>query len=894
MKHKFAPYFFSRSGVIFLIIFPFLCSFSLYAQDMTGTNFWLTFGQNADYSHRGVDLQVRIVAQNFDVKGTLYFTNLGTFVPFSVAAGQLYTYSLTPSEREASYQDVTDYDLLTLHSFAITNNRSIRIMTDAPISVYAFNNGVGGSTGVGSGGASCDATNVLPETALGTDYYQISWYPDGIGPSETGDAYAVIAIQDNTTIRRNNSVVATLNEGEVYYHFNQLDMTGQHITSNKPVAFFALNHMADIPLGKKSADHFFQQLAPINKWGKNYFVPVWHIVGPNYVRIMAKQDNTKIVQTGAQVVDGNLTRNTGQFVTLKIPIGSEGCYIQADKPIAVCAYFVGYESTLPWNADPSQAWIPCMEQLAKSALMAPFVPNESGAIGKIDAHYAMICTPTITREATRMQIGNGVEQNLTGGVWIENMAADFSYYIMPLIHNTLTYRFNNPAGLFTMAYGIGFALSYYYPAFSSMRDMGVAFYVNDIHYTDLDAKIICAQPVQFRAEVEEPMSSITGYLKWYIDDEEEIAARDKMVWSKELPNGTYRIKMVVILEDMSSRIAQAILTVGVPELSFKDIILCHNETTTPISFSGTYIEASACSWEVTKGLGAGIGINAENGTGSIPSFTTVNNGSLPVSVEITVIPRTAEGCEGKPTTFTITVYARPEVNLGNDTTLCWLDSLKLNAVHPVATHYHWQDNSTGNSYTVYYEGGEYWVTLSSACGEASDTINVSYLNIIELDLGKDTTFCRDNVHLPLDVTSPYASYLWQDGSKSPVYIIEEPGIYSVTVSNACISAADTIEITIKDCELNIIIPNIFTPNGDGVNDIFGPELTPLENIKEFQMFIYDRWGRIVFSTESYDTLWNGYNKNGHPHAEGVYYCVIYVTNMLGQEHRYHASVMLKR
>ena len=93
-----------------------------------------------------------------------------------------------------------------------------------------------------------------------------------------------------------------------------------------------------------------------------------------------------------------------------------------------------------------------------------------------------------------------------------------------------------------------------------------------------------------------------------------------------------------------------------------------------------------------------------------------------------------------------------------------------------------------------------------------------------------------------------------------------------------------------------MIPNIFTPNGDGINDGFGVEFTPLENVMDFQMFIYDRWGRLVFSTTDSQTFWDGNNQNGRPHAEGVYYCVLSFKNkkIPEEEHQYNTTVTLKR
>jgi gliding motility-associated-like protein len=320
------------------------------------------------------------------------------------------------------------------------------------------------------------------------------------------------------------------------------------------------------------------------------------------------------------------------------------------------------------------------------------------------------------------------------------------------------------------------------------------------------------------------------------------------------------------------------------------LTLNHLQSVSAIALAAD-ISGSTFAWTNSN---TSIGL-AASGTGNIPAFTATNTTSSPITGNITVTPKSVEGCEGVPKALTITVFniTTLDVNLGSDTTICWADSLKLNAKHPQATSYCWQDGSTEVTYTVYRDNdGEYWVFVKGRCdSEASDTINVSFQTNIVLH---DTTHCINNLtDKKLDVTNPHASYEWQDGSTSPVYIVEETGVYRVTVSNACISA--TAEINVIDCTVDFTLPNIFTPNGDGINDTFSPEFTSPSIVSDFQMYIYDRWGRLVFVTDNLLTPWSGCNKNGKPYAEGVYYCVLSFKGPLDKEQQtYHTSVTLKR
>jgi len=326
----------------------------------------------------------------------------------------------------------------------------------------------------------------------------------------------------------------------------------------------------------------------------------------------------------------------------------------------------------------------------------------------------------------------------------------------------------------------------------------------------------------------------------------------------------------------------------------QNIALCTGETVPEISVTGYNLFNVA--WNAPDGMT--IGMNP-SGTGNIPAFRANNSANETQSVIITVTPTSAAGCEGETQTFSITVYNREslETDLGNDTTICQLDKLLLDASHPNADTYEWQDSSTDATYIAYNKAGQYWVIVKSRCNQAGDTININHYRTLTVNLGKDMEFCpEDVIYRNFNVTTPGASsYLWQDSTTSPVYIIEEPGIYSVTVSNICMSVSDEIEITIKDCNvLEIWIPNAFSPNGDGLNDVFKPEINNLEYLKEYEMAIYDRWGKLIFITQDYLTGWNGKTHNGRDCSEGIYAVIVKYRDNEGRDFIRRTSVTLLR
>lgn len=226
------------------------------------------------------------------------------------------------------------------------------------------------------------------------------------------------------------------------------------------------------------------------------------------------------------------------------------------------------------------------------------------------------------------------------------------------------------------------------------------------------------------------------------------------------------------------------------------------------------------------------------------------------------------GCQITLNDIHVQLYPQSSVNLGNDSILCALATLVLNAEQPHPANYLWQDLSTNISYLVQSDG-QYWVIVTDECLHVSDTINLGYLYPIEIDLGNDTTLCEGQQFL-LSAETPYCDYLWQDGSTLSSYLVRYAGFYQVLVSNLCFQQTSAIEVAYQQCEQEIFIPNSFTPNSDGLNDQFRPLFTYPEKIEEYSIFIYNRWGNLVFTTQNIEQGWNGNHC-----LNGVYAYVIF-------------------
>lgn len=153
-----------------------------------------------------------------------------------------------------------------------------------------------------------------------------------------------------------------------------------------------------------------------------------------------------------------------------------------------------------------------------------------------------------------------------------------------------------------------------------------------------------------------------------------------------------------------------------------------------------------------------------------------------------------------------------------------------------------------------------------------------------------------------NTSSPIAAnYTWTfDGGFSssnsydpPSLVYNTPGSYPVNlyVSNgACV---DSMSLIITVYELSVlVVPNVFTPNGDGSNDYFKPVLA--EGLSKFNMLIYDRWGLKMSEVTNESIGWDGNAKNGSAAPDGTYYYIVTADGTDGKEYKFTGYVSLIR
>ncbi len=209
--------------------------------------------------------------------------------------------------------------------------------------------------------------------------------------------------------------------------------------------------------------------------------------------------------------------------------------------------------------------------------------------------------------------------------------------------------------------------------------------------------------------------------------------------------------------------------------------------------------------------------------------------------------------------------ALPPLNLGKDALLCEGEKLLLNATTDKAT-YLWQDGTT-NPVLEVTATGQYWVKvfLKNGC-TVTDTINAQFFPIPRVELGPDTVFCSGG-NITLDATFPNATYHWQDHSTNATLRVDREGMYWVEVAAHSCTFKDSVFVKQQEC--SFFIPNVITPNSDGINDSFVIRTDERLNIKSWHLIIYDRWGRLVYQTKDYKNDWRASDLNN-----GIYFYIL--------------------
>lgn len=257
----------------------------------------------------------------------------------------------------------------------------------------------------------------------------------------------------------------------------------------------------------------------------------------------------------------------------------------------------------------------------------------------------------------------------------------------------------------------------------------------------------------------------------------------------------------------------------------------------------------------------------------IDPATNGHQGVYTLSIEL-------DGCTTEVQSDVVTVWPTPTAFAGFATdSVCLGDTLLLqDSLHFASLTYRWTGplGFDEEGWTVplpidsLARAGFYEFTASTAqCTSAPDTVEVFIGEPFTFDLGNDTVVCNTVPYL--QGAPEIGDILWNSGLTTNAISVVETGVYAATITDefGC-QFTDSIEITVSGCLTDV--PNVFTPNGDGLNDGFRVHAYGVQNPV---LYIYDRWGIEMAVVIPPAETWNGtIQGSGNEAPDGVYYWVL--------------------
>ena len=317
-----------------------------------GTDFWFGFmeGRNADFYKPYVEVTL----------SSSFTCNYRIFIGKSNGA---LTGQVTPN---VPVKVRLDWKTVEALGSEIIQEKAIHLVSDNPLNVYALNYAMNSS----------EVATVFPTESIGNEYYAMCYDPHvsiqynvivnfihyDKNVQGKNSEFLIVASDDSTDVSITPSVVTDslrpahipftvrLNKGEVYQVQSanlpnlkgQGDLTGSYITSSKPVALFSGSYSTTVPLSSNSAyDHLFEQMPPVQTWGRKFITVPLKIRHEDTYRILAAEDNTAVsvtARTAANVVTTNsFVLNKGNFK--EFSLGHEQpSLIESDKAILLAQF----------------------------------------------------------------------------------------------------------------------------------------------------------------------------------------------------------------------------------------------------------------------------------------------------------------------------------------------------------------------------------------------------------------------------------------------------------------------------------------------------------------------------------------------------------------------------
>ncbi|MEY3322059.1 MAG: hypothetical protein RLZZ417_1642 [Bacteroidota bacterium] len=611
------------------------------AQSNEGTRFHLAFLEHIDVGRNNM---VVMITSLYNTSGTVEMPLLGWKQTFTVSANKVTIVTL-PKTAE------------TVGSESISNN-GIIISSEKNISVYMhqyYNQ-------------RSEASVVLPDDAVGNDYYAIAYKAFQQGNNIYPSELLIVAVKDDTEIeiilsdqtkggrKKGESIKVTLSPGQTYQVQTSLgggDITGTRVVGNKPFALFAGNSWT--PMVCDARDNLLEQMYPISTWGKEFISVLSAQVTLDVFRIMASENNTTVLVQGAKT--DTLKINQGQFVEYQ---KGESTYISANKPIAIAQYNVGGSC----GGNPSRLGDPSMVLLNSIEQIRDTVTLYNSSFQQITENYLNVVA--LSADIAKVTLDGTPLGNIPGV--IGTVAGNTKYSFARIKVNAGSHTLiSNGCGMSVTAYGYGNAESYAYNGGASFKP---------INASPLPEGGCLNDSILFDAGLAAPRFS----LFWDFGNKD--TSRLNVLKRSYNQIGPQYVKLAIndlCLKKLDT--INGIINITTPEtLSAPGTLIACEKDTLKLAVNDKLSE-----WYRWSGPNGYVSIDKNP---QIPNVTTSMSGNYSVMGVI-------DGCNTYPATTKVSVKANPKPNLGTDAFICPDEpTFSLQLQGGFFSKYEWQDKST--------------------------------------------------------------------------------------------------------------------------------------------------------------------------------------------------------
>ncbi len=780
-------------------------------------------------------------------------------------------------------------------------NKGIHITTDNSVSVYQLNYVQYTS----------DANINIPTSSLGKKYRITTYQPSSASSAWTEVSISellVVAAYNNTVIRitpkcntqgghgANIPFTITLNQGEVYQvkstPSSAYSLTGSLIeidttaTDNcKTFAVFSGNQCAFVPGDSCCCNHICEQMMPINSWGKQYVTVPLKTRVSDVFRIVGQQNGTIFT------INGGLPHglNAGNYYEEDISTAS---FIDSNYPISVAQFSKSAGTDGNVNSDPFMIMINPLEQTIKRIVFNSFVTPI------ISSYYVNIISRTGFTNLVSLDGSNISSSFLT-------VPGNPFYSYAQITISQGNHILQSDSGIIANVYGYGWYETYGYIAGATVKNLEISYSIitptDTLQYYDLVDTICRNTPLTFTATFNQ---YITDYF-WRFGDGSPIIHGQTVTHTYVNP-GSYPITYYY-QKIGACGLDSIVWTINVKCCNNPPIIngttpLCLNVQTT-ISDISVFNPNASYSWNFNGGV-------VVSGNGQGPYQVYWNNSGID-TVKLYV---SEPGCSTDSTTFVIEINPIPTSTFTLISPLCFGAETPITYTgnSPTSATYIWgfdgghivSGSGQGPYVVSWLNAGLHYVSLTvnnAGCSStSSDSIRIFPPPIPLFTANPQTSFIENPLINFLDHSLNTSIWWWNFGDissgidnssslSSPSHSFFNQGTYTVwltaTSPDGCIDSTST-DVHLIDFN-SLYIPNAFTPNENGLNDIF----KPYGNGLDYTLFIFDRWGEQLFKGKNQG--WDG-TYNGKMVQQDIYvWSLIYSFNQTDTETTYGKVTLIK-